>query len=288
MMNTGLVLRQIWNGILQCTSSRLFFHLISVSVFLLLPSLLIACTSVQYAVQEPYYVTENVTENVTGPYSEKVPSTTTVSHEQVITPYIIWSNPEIKFMGNAHVWYYGYNLSDMPVSEKKYVKITFFKQEYYENLSFSIFDITPRGQLLAPPQVSTSDAPAPAAAGHWITAPGDISTYQIWLNAANHKLDFAHFLGGASNIFLNLETPAPITVNTRGSKDIALIIYGPAIPRNCRFITSLQWEETVTENITVSGQRSVPVQAEQRTLKQRTVMKTRQIPFWESLLNASP
>jgi hypothetical protein len=288
MMNMGLALRQMWNSILQRISSRIVVRSILVSVYLLLPALLVACTSVQYSVQEPYYVTENVTENITGPYSEIVPSTGIVSHEQVIAPYIIWSNPELKFMGNAHVWYYGYNLSAPPISEKKYMKITFFKQEYYENLSFSIFDIAPRGQLLAPPQISTSDAPAPAAVGHWVSAPGDISTYQTWLNSANYKLDFAHFLGGASNIFLNLEKPAPITINTRGSKDVALIIYGPAIPRNCRFIASLQWEETVTENITVSGQRSVSVETEQRTLKQRTVIKTKQVPFWESLLNNTP
>jgi hypothetical protein len=259
------------------------------SILLMSTAFFSSCVTVQSSSQEPYYVTEYTTENKTEIYTETVPVTRAISHEQLIQPYILWSNPQLVFNKLKSIWYYGYDLSSYPSHEKQKIKITFFRQQFYEFLSVSVFDMDPRGQILAPPLIAASDNITPAPTQTiWITSKEDIGTYATWFNAANVKLNFAHFIGGKINLFVNSSTTDPVELDTHGAKDVAVLIYGPTDPQNCRFNTTLVWTESITENITRTAERSVPVQIEHRVLKNNATVQPRQVPFWDTFTTVKP
>jgi hypothetical protein len=242
-----------------------------------------SCVSVPYLVQQPYYSTEITTENRTESYAEDVSVARSTAHEQPLTPYILWSNPQLKFKGHTGIWYYAYDLRGFPVHAGERIAITFFRQHSYEFISLSVLDMSPRGQILAPPLISASDNPSmPVAPRNWIK--GEIVTLSKWINLANIKLDFAHLLGAKTDLFLNTENAPPVELETRGARDIALIISGTEDPQNCRFVAALKWVDTITENVISTSERSVPTQVEHQVLKQRSVVQTTQVPFWEAFL----
>ena len=248
-----------------------------------------SCVTVQSSLEEPYYVTEYTTENRTELFTETVTLVKSVPHEQFLQSYILWSNPSLSFNDRKPIWYYGYDLSGFPAYEKQQIKLTFFKQQFYEYLAVSVFDMDPRGQISAPQSISASDnISSIVVERNWITSDKYISTFSTWFKLANMKLDFAHFLGGMTDLFLNRATTYPVELDTRGSREIAVIINGPTDPQNCRFSATLKWTENVTENVTRTAERSVPVQVEHRVIKQKSVLQSRQAPFWESLITNKP
>jgi len=271
------------------SKSRTIVLILVFSAQILSSALFSACVTVQSSLEEPYYVTEYTTENRTELYTETIPIVKSVPYEKVLQPHILWSNPQLLFNGHNSIWYYGYDLSGFPARETQQIKIACFKQQFYEYLAVSVFDMDPSGQILAPPLISASDNISPVEAEHyWITSKEDISTFNTWSELANMKLDFAHFLGGRTDLFLNSATTYPVELDTRGSREIAVILSGPTDPLNCRFNTTLAWSENVTDYVTRTAERSVPVQVEHRVLKQRSVLQSRQVPFWESLLTNKP
>jgi len=250
----------------------------------LLPS--VSCVPVQYPVKETYYQTVLVTENRTETYEGTVAEVKTISGEEPLIPYVVWSNPSLKFKDNRFIWYYGYKLPGTLSHTEEKIRINLFKQEYYEYSVISLFDMAPRGQVLQPPIISPSDAPKPPAVEwRWITSEGDTSELSNWFNTANIKFNFARFLGAQSDLWMNRGSAYAIEFDTRGARDIAVVIAAPTIPQNARFAASWIWTDHVTENVTRTMERQVPYQVEQRVEKQRTVYKTRQAPFWETLFN---
>jgi hypothetical protein len=269
--------------------SRTIVLILVFSAQILSSALFSSCVTVQSSIKEPYYVTEYTTENRTELYTETVPIVKSVPYEKVLQPYILWSNPQLIFNDHNSIWYYGYDLSGFPPREKQQIKLVFYKQQFYEYLAVSVFDMDPRGQVLAPPLISASDnISSIAAERNWITSNGDISTFSTWFKLANMKLDFAHFLGGRTDLFLNSATTYPVELDTRGSREIAVILYGPTDPQNCRFNTALAWSENIADYVTRTAERTVPVQIEHRVIKQKSVLQSRQVPFWESLLTNKP
>jgi hypothetical protein len=257
--------------VLACIIGALFYLLIG------------ACVNVQYPVQKSYLITDYVTENKTQVINETVPVTSSKSQEVTVTPYIIWSNPQLRFKENHSIWYYGYHLPEPAEGEKTYLKITFFRQRYYQDISASVFDMSPRGQILAPPLLLASDNTSiKLPALNWITSKEDVSTLSTWMNVANLKLDFAHFLGGKTNLFLNSEDASPLELDMRDCTDVALLISGTKDPQNCRFATSVVRIVTITDNINRAAESPITVQTENKHVEQKTVMETRQVPFWES------
>jgi hypothetical protein len=237
-------------------------------------------------VKETYYESLLITENRTETYEGTVAMVKTVSGEEPLTPYVIWSNPSLKFKDNRFIWYYGYKLPAPPSHTGEKIRINLFKQEYYEYSVISLFDMATRGQVLQPPTIAPSDPlNPPAVEWRWITSEGDTSELTNWFNTANTKFNFARFLGGQSDLWMNRGSAYAIDFDTRGARDIAVIITAPTIPQNARFAASLVWTDNVTEYVTRTMERQVPYQVEQRVEKQRTVYKTRQAPFWEALLN---
>ena len=245
-----------------------------------------SCVPVQYPVRETYYETSLATENRTETYEETVAVVKTVSREALLIPYVVWSNPSLKFKDNRFIWYYGYKLPGTMSHTEEKIRISLYKQEYYEYAVLSLFDMAPRGQVLQPPTISPSDPlQPPTVEWRWINTEGDTSTISNWLNTANIKFNFARFLGAQSDLWMNRGSAYSIEFDTRGARDIAVVIAAPTIPQNARYSASLIWKDSVTENVTRTMERQVPYQVERRIEKQRTVYKTRQAPFWETLFN---
>jgi hypothetical protein len=243
----------------------------------------LACVAVQYPQNETYYDTVYVTENRSEFLSETYPVTRTISGQQQLMPYIPWSSPTLRFKGTPFVWYYGYRLLGMQTHEVEKIRISLYKQDYYENVAVSLFDMGPRGQVLQPPTISTLDPVyTDTVQWNWLTSSGDTSTIGKWLNSANIKFNFARFLGGQADLWMNRGSSYDIDFDTRGARDIAVLFIGPTIPQNTRFSASLLWSDQVTENVTRTVERQAPYQVEQRIRKERTVSKTVQVPFWQA------
>ena len=262
----------------------------ALSLLLLLAAALpvVACVEVQYPQKEIYYDTVYVTENRSEALSETYPVTRIVSGQEQLTPYVIWSNPTLKFKGTPFMWYYGYRLPGTQTREVEKVRISLYKQDYYENVAVSLFDMGPRGQVLQPPSISALDPVyTDTVQWNWLTYSGDISgsgtsSMGRWLNSANIKFNFARFLGGQADLWMNRGSPYDIDFDTRGARDIAVLFTGPTTPQNARFSASLQWSDHVTDNVTRTVEQQVPFQLEQRVQKERTVIKTVRVPFWQA------
>jgi len=267
-----------------CACTKALSLLLLVAAALPVP----ACVEVQYPQKETYYDTVYVTENRSEGLSETYPVTRIVSGQEQLTPYVIWSNPTLKFKGTPFVWYYGYRLPGNQTHEVEKVRISLYKQDYYENVAVSLFDMGPRGQVLQPPSISILDPVyTDTVQWNWLTYGGDISGSGTspmggWLNSANIKFNFARFLGGQADLWMNRGSPYYIDFDTRGARDIAVLFTGPTIPQNSRFSASLQWSDQVTDNLTRTVQRQVPLQVEQQVQKERTVIKKVQVPFWQA------
>lgn len=262
-----------------------FIPMLAVGILaLILP--VVSCVPVQYPVRETYYEIGFVTENRTETYEETIPVVKTVSGEEALIPYVVWSNPSLKFKGNRFIWYYGYRLPDTDAHAAEKIRISLYKQDYYEYSVISLFDMAPRGQVLQPPFISASDPLQPPTVGWtWISAEGDTTTISNWLNLANIKFNFARFLGAQSDLWLNRGSAYSIEFDTRGARDIAVVITAPTIAQNARYSASWIWTDNITENVTMTMERQAPYQVQRRIEKQRTVYKTRQVPFWETLFN---
>ncbi len=242
-----------------------------------------SCVSVQQPLQETYYETVYITENRTETYDETVAVVKTICGEEALIPCVVWSNPSLRFKGHRFIWYYGYRLPGTGAHTEEKLRIALYKQDYYEYSLISLFDMAPRGQVLQPPLISAPDPlQPPAVQPNWITKEGDATGFKDWLNLANIKFNFARFLGGQSDLWMNRESAYAIEFDTRGARDIAIVIAAPTIPQNARYSASWIWTDNVTENITRTLERRVPYQVERKVEKQRTVYKTSRVPIWEA------
>ena len=252
----------------------------------------LSCVAVQYPQKEAYYDTIFVTENRSEVFDETYAVTRIESGREQLTPYIVWSNPTLMFKGTPFVWYYGYRLPGMPHDVEK-IRISLYKQEYYENVAVSLFDMGPRGQVLQPPAISPQDPVyTTTVVWNWFTysistsssdtSSSGTSTISTWLNSANIKFNFARFLGGQADLWMNRERPYDIDFDLRGARDIAVLFTGPTTSQNTRFSASLVWSDRITDNVTRTVERQVPYQVEQRIQKERTINKTVLVPFWQA------
>lgn len=246
-----------------------------------LPAL--SCAAVQYPQKEIYYDTVYITENHTEVFSETCPVTRIESGQELLTPYVVWSSPTVRFKGISFVWYYGYRMPGTQAHDMEKIRISLYRQQYYENVAVSLFDMGARGQVLQPPVISTLDPVySTAVRWDWFTYGSDTTTVDKWLNSANIKFNFARFLGGQADLWMNRGRPYDIDFDTRGARDIAVLFTGPTIPMNTRFSASLLWSDQVTDNVTKMVERQVPYQVEQRIQKERTINKTVLVPFWQA------
>ena len=267
----------------SASSARVAGRILPLLILTALAMPALSCVPVQYPQKEIYYETVTATENRTELVSETYPVTRIVSGQEQLTPYILWSSPTVKFKGTRFVWYYGYRLSGAQVHNIERIRISLYKQYYYENVAVSLFDMGARGQVLQPPLISSLDPVySSTVRWDWFTYDTETETMDKWLNSANIKFNFARQLGGQSDLWMNRWQPYDIEFDTRGARDIAVLFTGPTTPQNTRFSASLLWYDQVTENVTRTVERTVPYLVEQRIQSERTVTKTSLAPFWQA------
>jgi hypothetical protein len=240
-------------------------------------SIAAGCVDISYPVKESYWENTTVSENHSETYSEAVPIIRTISGEQSLTPYIVWSNPQLGYNNLIHFWYYGYSL---PRHDESRVKMLFLKQSYYEFVRVYVYDFGERGQILAPPLISAAENVSSSATGVQ-----DISSWNNWNNSAETKLTFARPLASISDLWLNYEENRAVEFDTHGSREIAIIISGPTVAQNCYFTATLAWSDNITENVTRTSDHNITSSIQQPTEKTRSTFKTKQVPFWEILFN---
>jgi hypothetical protein len=247
---------------------------------------LAGCMTITEPVTQKYMETVYVSENRSEPYTEVVPRAREFYSEQQVIPYRLWSNPELKFHGHQSLWYQGYDLSPAPAGATARLKILLHEQKYYEQIKIRAFDMTPRGQILAPPLIAAADpSDPPRVKWTWITMTGENPLWNDWLSLANIKLNFARFLWGMENLWPSAEGQGRvIEFDTRGAREVGIIISGTDQPQNARITVSLLISQPAYDNITVSGERQVPYQRETAVEKQRTIYRERSVPFWEAFL----
>jgi len=241
----------------------------------------------QVPVTETYSETSYITDNITESYNESVPVSTQPSGEYALSPYIIWSNADLDFQGGfRNIWYYGYSFSELPRHDMEIIRINILEQKYYENSVFRAFDMTQRGQILAPPLIAVTDTVPPKSIGYpWISTRGSIEAIDDWLNLANIKLNYAKFLGGRQNVWSKNQDSYILEFDLKGAREIAILISGPTIAQNVKFTASVAWTDNRTQYRTITAERQVPFQKEVQVEKQRTVFHTRQVPFWDILFS---
>ncbi|MGA2367351.1 MAG: hypothetical protein ABSF74_02105 [Dehalococcoidia bacterium] len=250
---------------------------IFILVLMTIVSIAAGCVDVNYPVKETYWENATVSENHSETYSDVIPVMRTISGEQLLTPYIVWSNPELGFNKLIHLWYYGYSL---PKHDESRVKILFLKPSYYEFVRVYVYDFGERGQILPPPLISAAENVSYAAARLQ-----GIGSWNNWVNSADTKFTFARPLVGISDLWLNYEDNRIIEFDTHGSREIAIVINGPAVAQNCHFTATLTWSDNETENVTRTSDHLVTSNIQQPTEKTRTTFKTMQVPFWEMFFN---
>ncbi len=245
----------------------------------------VSCVTIQEPVIQKYTETAYISENRSETYSEIIPLTRTIRGEAQLIPYVSWSNPWLKFSGHKYLWYYGYDLTALQLNSRVKLKLLLHEQKYYESALVRAFDMTTRGQILAPPQISAADPQnPPQVSWNWITMEGDTSSMDNWINLANIKLNYARFLGSGASPWSD-SIARVFEFDTHGARQIAIVMSGPTIPQNARFTAFYEWEQTISENQTTTGERLLPYVREIKIEKERTVFKARQAPFCELLLN---
>jgi hypothetical protein len=244
----------------------------------------LSCVPVQYPQKEAFYETVIVTENRTELVSEIYPVSRTISGSEQLAPYILWSSPTVRFKGTPYVWYYGYRLPGAQTHQAEKIRISLYRQYYYENVAVSLFDVGARGQILQPPLISSSD-PVDSATVHkdWFTYGTEAEAMNKWINSANIKFNFARQMGGQTDLWMNRWQPYDIEFDTRGAREIAVLFTGPTTPENVRFSASLSWYDYITENATRMVEKAVPYQLEKRVQSERTVTRTTLVPFWQAI-----
>ena len=230
---------------------------------------IVSCVSKEVPVTETYYETEYRTESYTEIGNEHRVS---LAPKTVWYDWMYWKELEWAKLGGSVTYYNGYELSTAKYSESQ-VKLTLSPLSQASPWGIVIINLTGVGQLSAPPSRA-------GGAGETVARPGELvyippSAYQEWLDNFNSIVtDPKHFV---SFIRSDQHTGRDIAVDVTGMDEFAMFITLPVTsPRDAGTIVEkvqLIWFDEVTK------ERQVPVQVE----KQRTVMQTEKVPFWEAI-----
>jgi hypothetical protein len=275
----------------------------------------VSCVSKEVPVTETYYEIETRTESytadvVTGEY-KLIPNTDWYCENlEIITSKTESNNPWENPLSSSGVWYFGYKLPEH--SSSKIVIQTWDKEPesswnpptLQENSLFPwqqqqqervlAYDTSNVGYWDKPPfdkALYTRIHYISPFGGHWgdpelnNVSPEEIKQFNEWLDYFNTQL--------ANQTKLDIQyqySNSGYQFDTTGIKTIAILIAGngakPSMSGEYSYVPesshnnpiksiTLAWSDNVTK------QREVPYQVE----KQRTVMQTKKVPFWEAIFH---
>jgi hypothetical protein len=236
----------------------------------------VSCVSKEVPVTETYYETAYRTETYTT--TEDVPinsdeGTTNLSPKKqwygewflkdcTITPRHGW--------GDLHLTkYYGYDISADQHS-KSQIKID-YRSTGFATVNLQVFDLSKVGQISQPNSYHIGTL-GQWEEGTYIPAPQEEEWLKRWCNPENilaicdpKKTTYILDSGNISQFAIVSSKFAPMTIV--GGMDIQSI--------------QLVWSDQTVEKQIVIKEKQVPYQVE----KQRTVMQTKKVPFWEAIFH---
>jgi hypothetical protein len=232
----------------------------------------ISCISKEMPVTETYYETEYRTEYKTEIYTttEDVVVKTTES-KTYIYPILKWQTG-LYFSrvgsGIGMSYYYGYEISAAEHSTIK-VEVSISQSALKQTGGIGIYDLTGLGQI---PNAPATTQMGTYKSGIYVPPP----VIQEWLDRVNSVLTNST----RTLSYLDTKTGADrIVFDAKGIKEFCIL----ANTWNAQPISSVQlvWADDIIEPRTVSKEKEVPYKVPYQVEKQRTVIQTKKIPFWE-------
>lgn len=243
---------------------KIFGMLVSIliMVWLLLAA---SCVTRQVPVVETYSETEYRTEYRTESYTETVPTVThTNQGHMYLTPVLKWHTNVLPagITGLGGTYYYGYVLDGAHSTNQVVVHVS--PGALDQDGLVRVYDLSTIGQI----------PPKPTALGMF----GPDWEELNWLNNFNAVLSSARVLGELST---RITSNGDITFDANGVTQFAVLV----TTWNTSPISGVDWtwSDDVTTSQTVTKERQVPYQVPYQVEKQRTVMKTEVVPFWQGI-----
>lgn len=245
---------------------------LTASILALCPLILAtACVTMEFPVTETYYETQYKTEYKTETYTETANvAVSTKKSMKYLNPVVQWhdklASPEMP--DTYSTYYYGYSLYDWDFDpsahHKTQVKVAVSGLAQQQKGTIRIYDVTGVGQI----------PPMPTPIGY------DFGYfYAAWFNTVLiPKLNAARVIG---ELHTSVGQQDYFIFDAKGMTDFAILVTSYTYYT----IASVQltWSDDIIEQQTVTRQRQVPTQVPVQVPKQRTVIKTEQVPFWEAV-----
>jgi hypothetical protein len=238
----------------------------------------VSCVSKEVQVTETYYETEYKTEYKTETYTETEDVVVSTSEGKTfLNPVSQWQEAiysKAAGSGIGMTYYYGYEIDGNEHTRSEVIIKTSSAAPGY----IGVWDLTGVGQIpLKPGHLG----------GRIGTASGGLSLYhdeQVWFDNLNAILtDSKRTLK-----FQPLDTSmgSEISFDAEGIKEFAILVNS----LNKRALQSVQlvWSDDIIEKRTVTKERQIPYQVPYQVEKQRTLMASKKVPFWEDWKTIPP
>jgi len=244
----------------------------------------VSCVGKEVPVTETYYETEYRTEQYTD--VEKV--VTVVKGEDDLKSDKDW------LLEDVGLWYHSYELPqhntaqlvlDLPSRDSPYSSFRYTSFDVY------VYDMTKVGHLPA------WDMPVPHCIQYYYVTDPKVTwldcnlteegraQFEVWADSIDSKLESATLVSEVARGSASSWKDPPYIYNVTGIKTLAIIVEtkdsGKLQAYPFSRSTKLVWSDVITEEKAVTKERQVPYQVE----KQRTVMQTKKVPFWEAIFH---
>jgi len=226
---------------------------------IIIPLVFWGCVNQNYPVTETYTETEYRTEYKTAIRTE-VQKETIRTGEDLLTAYG-WYNQGTTsgkwgyLCTNPPFWYFNYSIPSHSITSIEVMS----NSQYPQILAYAMERIEEFGR-------SMGDIPAIQE-----------QRYCEWLNEYNYKINGSRLIGN----YNTGNDPILLKIDTTGIRSLSIVVTGNTGSEFSTFSSAtLKWAETRDKEVTKEEtvQVKVPITVE----KQRTVIKTRRVPFWEA------
>jgi hypothetical protein len=256
-----------------------------------------SCVTKEVPVTETYYETEYKTEE----YNDVEKVITVVKGEDKLEADKYWYIKDLGYGSvtavlpeHEDIWYHGYDLPQHNTSQLV-LDIRPSDTQSYQGIVITsgfvvdVYDMTEVGHLpkwpfVVPKCTHYYDVNEPKRTWTECNVTEDIQAkFEAWLDSVNSQLKSATRLGGVDTPFMTLSgNQPPYIYDVTGIQTIAIIAAGETWQKAqmdpVRSV-KLVWSDEIAEEKMVTKQRQIPYQV----AKQRTVMQTKKVPFWEAI-----
>jgi hypothetical protein len=262
----------------------------------------VSCISKEMPVTETYYETEYRSETHSEIQDVVVSQNCGDDTIDPITVKAQWyashlaidnSNSLGGILGCNGIWYFG---CEIPRHDTIHIKVTFYSRagspQSQENYAASAYDFGDSVQIAPPPEGKQTlvETPLPyQPAGDiyytWTDLPGSHKLAD-WIDTFNTRLASAPNLGNWTSTTFSFDKgftklPDKLEFDADGVTNLAIIACGAPFDYPPVQMIQLTWCDNVTEKKAVAKEYQVPYQVE----KQKTIMQTKQVPFWETVFH---